>query len=436
MNLLKEKHKKRIAIILLVSVIILSIFTSFKLYLSYYSINKASQITIAKQYISIAENIANGLDKEKYEQYLRTQQYDDNRESIKEYLENNRHSINALIVYTLLLDDSDVAKAMVAAPPSNVPELPIGFPCTVPTKQVNYAKNGLPYSTDILVDETYGVYLSVGVPFYNDSGKLLGVLGIDIDVSELDSISQQVMSSNKVFFILDVLFIIALLLVTFMLHKWYKSNLKRELHESERMYISELGKVMSSIKSSRHDLMNHLQVLHGLMELKLYDKAADYLKQMKFDSKTLDLSLRIKNPVLLILLQSKWEHAQTKNIEIHFETDPDEYLRIESMDLVKILSNLLDNAIDAVEFYSGEHPKRIRVTCKTIGTKYIFAVENPSILSAKEQKNIFQYGYTTKENTNSLRGNGLMIVKRTVEKYRGDMHFQYSNEKVLIQITL
>lgn len=162
--------------------------------------------------------------------------------------------------------------------------------------------------------------------------------------------------------------------------------MKQESHESEIMYMSEMSKVMSSIKSSRHDLMNHFQVLHGLLTLKKYDRAVDYLKQLAADSKALDLSLRINNPVVLILFQSKWELAQSKGIELQFDTEPEEYSRIESMELVKILSNLLDNAIEATEGYSGERPKKIRVTAKTVGSQYVFTVYNPAVLTSKQRK--------------------------------------------------
>lgn len=436
MNLHKEKYKRRIAAFLLIACFVLMIFTFCKLFLSYYSNKQASQIAIATQYMAIAERIADGLDKKAYERHLMTRQYDSNRDSIKQYLETYRESVNALFIYTLELDESDVAKTMIGAHPDYMEELPVGIPCTVPAKQVKQAKNGQAYYTDIITDEHFGVYVSVGVPFYNEAGKMLGVLGIDIDVSHLELISKEVMSSNKIVFIFDIVFILALLLAALVLYKWYRSNFKQELLESQKIYVSELGKVIASIKSSRHDLMNHLSVLHGLMHLKLYDKASDYLNQMTVDAKAFDLSVRIKNPVLIILLQSKWELAKSKNIDIHYEVEPDEYDKIESMDLVKILANLLDNAIEATELYDGANPKQIRVACQTVQAKYRFIVENPAILSPEAQKGLFQVGYTTKHSDHALRGNGLMIIARTVEKYDGIIDFQYEQEQVVFQVTI
>lgn len=430
-------NSRRQLIFLVTSFIIIGILTCAKLILSYYSTEKATQTSLAKQYIAIAEHIAEGLDTRSYEHFLLTKQRDPGSESIEDHLEQYRSRINALYVYTLLLDDTDVAKVMLSAMPSTSEDIPIGFPCTVPPKQVKLAKEGRVYYTGVIKDAVHGVYLSVGVPLYNDAGKQLGVLAIDIDASQLESISEEVIDSNQIIFTIDILFAVLLLLAFFILRKWHKTSVKQSLHESEVMYLSQMRKVMDSIKSSRHDLMNHFQVLHGLLTLKKYDRAEEYLKQLAADSRALDLSLRINNPVVLILFQTKWELAQSKGIELLMDTEPGEYNRIESMDLVKIFSNLLDNAIEAAEAYKGGQPRKIRVTARTIGLQYVFTVDNPAQLSAKELKSLFQKaGYTSKENPDLLRGHGLSIIARTVKKYNGQIALTYENEIVSIQITL
>ncbi len=427
-------NSRRQLLFLVTSFIILSILTCSKLVLTYFSTGNATQTTLAKQYITIAKDMADGLDKSAYEQFLQTKQPDS---AIIQYLEEYRSRIHALYVYTLQLDDTDVAKVMLSAVPTAAELLPIGSPCTVPSKQVNQAKDGLAYYTDIIKDETHGVYLSVGVPIVSESGKLLGVMAIDIDASQLESISQEVINSSKVIFTIDILFAVLLLLAFFVLRKWHKTRLKQDLYESEQIYISEMGKVIDSIKSSRHDRMNHLQVLHGLLTLKKYDRATDYLKELAGDSKALDLSMKVNNPVILILFQSKWELAQSKGIEMQFETDSDEFSKIESMDLVKIFSNLLDNAIEAAEVYEGKLPRRILVASRSKGGKTVYTVENPAILNAKDQKHLFHTdGYTTKKNPNAMRGNGLSIITKTVHKYNGDIRFRYDNETAKIQITI
>lgn len=138
----------------------------------------------------------------------------------------------------------------------------------------------------------------------------------------------------------------------------------------------------------------------------------------------------------MVLFQSKRELAHSKNIIISFATDYDAFDKIESMDLVKLFSNLLDNAIEAVESNAGYISQEIQVQCKVEHGKYIFIIENPAVLTDEEQKCFFQYGFTTKAKGSVLRGNGLSIVRRTVEKYKGELKFQYEEGKVRIQIRI
>lgn len=422
---------------MLISIVILSILTGSKLLISYYSTENSARITLAKQYIEIANNIADELDKKSYQKFLENPQIEDvNRLLIKQDLELYQKKINSLFTYILLLDESNISKVMISAVPPGIAELPIGAICTVPEAQVIQAKNGQEYFTKILDGEHNTSYFSVGVPFYDDHGEILGVVGIDLDAKELKQVSHQVVINNKITFFIDILFAIVLIIVVYLLHKLYKHKLQQDQKENEKMYISELAKIVGTLKSSRHDLMNHIQVLNGLIYLKQYEKAGEYLKQLTVDSKALDVSLRIQNPALMVILQSKWELARSKDIHIQLEVDQSNFSRIESMDVVKILSNLLDNAIEAVEVYTGTEPKIISVICKKIGEKYIFSLENPTLLSSKEYKSLFQNGYTSKVNNDGLRGNGLSIIRRVTMKYQGDIFIHYEQEKLTIQITM
>ncbi|OBZ13295.1 GHKL domain-containing protein [Bacillus sp. FJAT-26390] len=436
MNLNLLSTKKRMIYFFIISIAALSLLTGMKVFFSYHSTNKSAEIALAKQYTEIAKEMAKGLDLESYGKLLQSQTYDGNYQATKRYLEEFRKRINALYVYTLLLDDSDVSKIVVSAIPPGVEDLPIGFPCTVPASAVRLAKHGKNYYTGVIHDERTGSYMSVGVPIFNDKGEHIGVVGIDIAAEELGYISKHVIKNNTVIFGMDVLFALVLLAGVFFLNKWYKARLNQDLKESETIYISELGKIVGTIKSSRHDLMNHLQVLNGLMDIRMYDKAHEYLKQLTVESRTLELSLRVKNPFLMVLFQSKWELAHSKNIDIEFETEFNDFNKMESMDLIKLFSNLLDNAIEAVEASFSELPQKIRVSCKTDKGKYKFAIENAAVLTDKECSSLFQSGFTTKGESQSLRGNGLTIVRKTVEKYKGDIRFTYEEDKLLIEITI
>ncbi len=428
----------RLFYFVIVSCAVVGALISARLYLSYFATNKSSEVALAKQYLAIAEDMRNELDLMLIEEYRKSLGPEEHKK-IKAYLEEYRQHIHARYVYILMLDESDVSKVLISSVPLGAVELPIGAPCTVPPEQVNQAKRGQSYYTGIMQVDDGGVkesYLSVGVPLLRADGSVLGVIGIDIGAQDLEYAKDEVMRGNPFIFGIDVLFALTLLIAIFMLNKWYRLRLRRSLQESEQLYISELGKAIGTIKSSRHDMLNHFQVISGLLQMNYVDQAQEYLRNLSIETKVLDWTVRIKNPILMVLFQSKWELAKSRGIHMEFDADQDTYRLVESMDLVKIFSNLLDNAIEALELYEGELPKLIHVTCRNDGEKYVFAVQNPAELTAGEQKNFFQYGYTTKECAQHLHGNGLLIVMNTVEKYKGSIHLTYEDGQVLIQIKI
>ncbi|WP_138755421.1 GHKL domain-containing protein [Paenibacillus sinopodophylli] len=429
-------NKQRMIYFIVISVTLLSLLTGIKLYFSYHSTSKAAEITLAKQYTEIAIDIAEDLDKDTFHAFMQTKTYDENHKQLKQFLEEYQKRINSLYVYILVLDDTDISKVMVSANPHHIKDFPIGFPCTVPAAQVRLAKKGSDYHTAIIKDEHTGTYLSVGMPFFDESGKVLGVIGIDISANQLGNISEQVIQNNTYVFVMDILFALLLLAGVYLLNKWYKARLKQDMQESEKMYISELGKVVDTIKSSRHDLMNHFQVLNGLMDIGKYEKAHIYLKHLTEESKALHLSLSVKNPMMLVLFKSKWELAHSKGIYVSFDTDYEGFDRIVPMDMVKLFSNLLDNAIEAVEVYEGMLSRTIHVSCKMDKSIYVFTIENPTSLTDHELGTLFQAGYTTKQAADGVHGNGLSIVKRTIEKYEGVMKCRLEDGKLWMEIRI
>jgi sensor histidine kinase regulating citrate/malate metabolism len=108
-----------------------------------------------------------------------------------------------------------------------------------------------------------------------------------------------------------------------------------------------------------------------------------------------------------------------------------------SSDLIKILSNLLDNAIEAADVdQTGE--KRITLTMRKVGNSYQFMVENTGATLQPEQvSRLTQAGYTTKETeTGKARGYGLSIVREVVHKYAGEMHITSAKGKTCFSILL
>lgn len=192
-----------------------------------------------------------------------------------------------------------------------------------------------------------------------------------------------------------------------------------------RLVLSE--KMNEKLRVYKHDFTNHLQIIWGLMELQHYDKALSYLIKASNEGVTIKEKYEIGIPEIESTIFSILSKARERNIEvvldcIKLQSD----LPVKIYDLTKILSNLLKNAIYALDKAESEEKKLIIKIYEDLG-EYVFEVVNNVPLIPKNMKGkIFEKGFTTKGKDGS--GLGLHIVKKLVEKNKGNMELCVDEE--------
>ncbi|MCM3164851.1 sensor histidine kinase [Metabacillus litoralis] len=390
--------------------------------------------------MEMAASIAKSIDVEAYERFLENPERNTDYWMIRKSLNEAKQHTAALYVYTLSFDDPNSRpKVMIAGFPSDDRNYyDIGMDCLVPLDQIKEAYAGKPYFTGKISDPHYTEYISAGAPIVNKAGETIGFLSIDIETTMLDRIDHTVVKNSTPGFILSGLLIIVLVSSFMLIQKWYNHELKKQVGDTEETYHSELHSLIQSVRSLRHDFANHIQVLNGLLKLGKQQEAIDYSNSMREEAQLLyKIPIQSNNPALSVLFQTKSLSAQSHNINIQFHHSNASFELIQPTDLVKILSNLIDNAIDATKEISKEN-RSIEVYCEKRNHEYIFRVTNSgSEISQEELTKIFIPGYSTKsgENTDKqVRGQGLYIVKQIVEKYNGRIIVESLNRKTSFEV--
>ena len=415
-----KKHKIKLIIVL--SALLLLSFTTLNVFTSYVKMKKTVEEAIANQSLEAAKAIAATIDLEAYQHFLMNEEKDAYYWKISEHLNDIRKKIGVLAVYTLKIDNPKVAKMMVGGIPYELAfSFEIGDPCTVPEAQVREAYKGNTYVTGIIDDPKFGIYLSVGAPIKDEAGQIVGYLGIDIGANMLNGIIGKVLENNILLFIYNGVFILIVIVSFFFLQRWYQKEMSKEVGVTEDTYQAEIKTLLTSVSSLRHDYTNHIQVLHGLLQLGEAEQAKDYLSSLSKEVLAINtLKFNIEHPGLSILLQSKKLAAQNYNIKMNFVVSTDSFSKMKTTDLIIILSNLIDNAIDAAKELP-EDEREISICIRSDEQDYIFKITNtgPTIVETEE---IYQQGYTTKVSENGkIRGQGLFIVRQVVNKYDGQI---------------
>ena len=128
--------------------------------------------------------------------------------------------------------------------------------------------------------------------------------------------------------------------------------------------IDAMSQFNNTLRAQRHDFLNHLQVVYSLIEMEEYQEANDYIEQVYGKITAVSRVMKTANPAVNALLQVKV--AACEKAGVHTEvsiTSRWEALEntMPDWEMCKVLSNLIDNAIDAMETVPegrGDSPSR------------------------------------------------------------------------------
>lgn len=194
-----------------------------------------------------------------------------------------------------------------------------------------------------------------------------------------------------------------------------------------------LEELNSVLRVQRHDYLNHLQVVYGLLEVEEYEELKDYLEPVYKDIMKTGKALRTSKPAINALLRAKNAEAEENQIDVYIEVKSDlKNLNIPDWELCKVLSNIIDNGITALK--NSEEPRKLMIDLNETKEEFIIEISNngPEIPPEK-QSEIFKQGVTSKKEQG--HGMGLYIVNNVIKKYNGTIRLQSEEKETAFIIT-
>ena len=182
--------------------------------------------------------------------------------------------------------------------------------------------------------------------------------------------------------------------------------------------VAQMDALNRSLRAQRHDFLNHLQVVFSLIEMEEQQEAADYIEKVYGDMQSVSRAMRTDNPAINALLRAKLADCEAAGVLTEMDVSGSwRELPMPAWEMCRVFSNLMDNAIDALEDTAD---KRLRILLREDlhGFSFSFTNNGPAI-PQNEQRRIFEAGVSSH---GEGRGMGLYIVRRTLEKYDGNIH--------------
>ncbi|MEA4902216.1 DcuS/MalK family sensor histidine kinase [Desulfitobacterium sp.] len=176
-----------------------------------------------------------------------------------------------------------------------------------------------------------------------------------------------------------------------------------------------------ALRAQTHEFKNKIQVILGMIHMQYYDQLARYVSEIanRYQAEV-GLTVRnIKEPVLAGFILGKLSYAREMGCELElaeecFIPQPADPEIVH--DLVAIIGNLIDNALEAVA--QGENKRVALNLVYEEGELLIEVTDHGPGIPEEIREQIFMKGYSTKANN---RGFGLFLVKRRLEQRKGQM---------------
>lgn len=274
------------------------------------------------------------------------------------------------------------------------------------TKLQRKRKNMIRSGLKIIPDHLY-VLILVALLL---SGEMFGCIPIDF---ERVKIRNNIINFSAVL-IVPIFMVLIIYLLFNCISKQYFENISLLMEkqvEQQVEHYKKINKLTDDLREFRHDYKNHMICLQSLLNNKQYDEALSYVKCIT-NQEILDSNKFFSgNQIADAILTDKNELAQKNNCKIIFDGSVSDEISVSN--LCTILSNALDNSIEACSKIDSDETQIIDVKCVASELIQIIRISNPNL----DNNAVTETSKADRKN----HGFGLSNIRRTVERMDGQM---------------
>lgn len=198
-----------------------------------------------------------------------------------------------------------------------------------------------------------------------------------------------------------------------------QNNILSQRMEIQTASILALDKAYRQQRQSTHDFRNHLCTISDLLAQKAYETAAKYVQELSQAQTSRILIVNTHHPIIDAILNQKYQVAVESQIEMQFFINDLSGIQLSASELVVLLSNLLDNAIEACQCVETKR----HIQCTILENDGFFL----SIRNTSSPVLITEHGIATTKSSASEHGFGLPSVCRILDGLHAEYVYNYEN---------
>lgn len=199
--------------------------------------------------------------------------------------------------------------------------------------------------------------------------------------------------------------------VVLLINLFFQNRMNKQMQQ-QFAYYSQISQYeeenQKQISKLRHDMANHIEVVNALSE--------EYAAEL---SRNLQESIPAQTGIKVVdcLLYLKEQECKKNGIELKTDIVSLQKMLVTELDMVSLLTNLMDNAIEACQNTEGE--KKINLSMKRKQDYLILTITN----NKNEKHQPIATGFKTLKKMGKEHGFGTQIIRDIVQKYDGYMEY-------------
>ena len=249
---------------------------------------------------------------------------------------------------------------------------------------------------------------------------LLSVIGIAVGVA-IAMISPEYSTTNYYALLtavsgFAVAYVLGFYYMVSLLEKESQMQKLRLLHEQTQNQMDLYQSMKKHYEQQRrfsHDYKNQLNCIQGMLENGQTKEAAVYIAGLTGNFRQNEMCVNTSHAVVNVMLNQKYQEACDKGIAMTMVSGDLSGLTISEEDIVTLLGNLLDNAIEACEKLAENKVIQFKMVLEE--EQLVLSIRNP----VKDAVQIKNNRIVTSKRDKSQHGIGLLNVDSVIRKNNG-----------------
>ena len=222
---------------------------------------------------------------------------------------------------------------------------------------------------------------------------------------------------------IGILVVMFMLMVTFLLMVikesesgyFCKKNAVSEYYlEAQKEHYESLMQSNREIRKIKHDMKNHMYCLQKLCECEKYEELQQYITELTEHLAQVENMVYTGNEIADAIISEKMKKAKNSQIKLKVEGTL-HGLELSALDTCTIFSNLIDNALEAVEKLDEEN-RIIQLDIRKNKNFFIISERN----SIENDLEITDNTIQSTKNDRESHGFGIINIKEAVANYNGE----------------